>query len=231
MIKKQLHFRLPAHRIKEGSSSRTFASVGQEQPESDAEIWQAFKDGDTQALEYIYSEYVNKMYNYGCQLTTHEALVSDCIQALFTEMIRKRQQLGDTSSIKFYLFKALRRKLMRALKRELKQVSFSDLVRSEGFNVQNDTEAKFIQQEFSDQQKSIIANECNKLPAKQKEALLLYFYEGLSYQEIAETLGMTRTKSARALIYRAIHSLSNQLQHYKEVLYPFWPLLLASQLL
>ncbi len=199
--------------------------------QSEVEIWNAFKDGDEGALIYIYQEYANKMYNYGCQFTRQHEWVSDCIQELFTEMISKRHTLGDAPSIKFYLFKALRRKIVRRLKQEEKYIRDEQYLSSENFNILKDTSVKFIDQEFSDQQKEIISKECNKLPPRQKEALLLYFYEGMSYQEIAQIIGMTRTKSARALIYRAMDSLSKHLLPYKSVLYPFWPFLLATPFL
>jgi RNA polymerase sigma-70 factor (ECF subfamily) len=198
---------------------------------SDPEIWELFRNGDQAALTYIYQCYADKMYNYGCQFTDKHELVSDCIQELFTEIITKRKKLGKAVSIKFYLFKSLRRKLFRAIRKESKQQERAHLRASEAFNILEDGSVKFIDQEFSSFQKKIITEECNQLPARQKEALMLYFYEGLGYQEIAKTLGMTKTKSARVLIYRAIDSLSSRLQKYKHLLYPLLPLLLASRFL
>lgn len=198
---------------------------------SDQETWELFRNGDEAALTFIYQSYADKMYNYGCQFSDKHELVSDCIQELFTEIITKRKRLGQTVSIKFYLFKSLRRKLFRAVRKEQKRQKSAPTVAVEGFNILEDGSVKFIDQEFSSFQKKIITEECNQLPARQKEALMLYFYEGLSYQEIAKILDMTKTKSARVLIYRAIDSLSSRLQKYKHLLYPLLPLLLASQLL
>ena len=192
----------------------------------DRSIWRAFKKGEEKALTYIYEQYADKMYNYGCQLCQNQALVRDCIQELFVELISKKTNLGDTDHIKFYLFKSLRRKILRTLKRENLYVSDLDASQHSGFQILEDSSIKFIHQEFQEHQKTIIARECNELPYKQREALLLYFYEGMSYQQIAQTMGMTRTKSARALIYRALDSLSARLRRYKEFLYPLWPALL-----
>lgn len=197
----------------------------------DRETWELFRNGDQAALTFIYQSYADKMYNYGCQFTNKHELVSDCIQELFTEIITKRKRLGQAVSIKFYLFKSLRRKLFRAVRKENKQQKRAQHKGSEGFNILEDGSVKFIDQEFSSFQKKIITEECNQLPPRQKEALMLYFYEGLSYNEIAMTLGMTKTKSARVLIYRAIDSLSSRLNKYKHLLYPLLPLLLASRFL
>lgn len=228
MSENRLHF--SQYTLEESKNSGHDESTVQKVNKTDSEIWSAFRRGDEEALVYIYREYVNKMYNYGCQFTSQKELVSDCIQELFTEIISKRHKLGSTASIKHYLFKSLRRKLLRVLKKEKKYRQAGEISTLEGFNILEDTSVKFIHQEFTDQQKGIISSECNQLPTRQKEALLLYFYEGMSYKEIAETVGMSRTKSARALIYRAIDSLSQRLQKYKDILYPLWPLLLAGQI-
>lgn len=231
MNEKQLHLQSYDEPIEGGKNTHSERVPEKYGTQTDATLWNAFRKGDEEALVYIYKEYANKLYNYGCQFTTEKELVSDSIQELFTEIISKRHQLGSTHSIKFYLFKALRRKLMRVLKKEKKYLSGNELTEHAGFNILEDTSIKFMYQEFNQQQKAIIASECNKLPPKQKEALLLYFYEGMSYKEIAATTGMSRTKSARALIYRALDSLSVHLQKYKDILYPLWPVLLTSPLL
>ncbi|MDF9799609.1 RNA polymerase sigma factor (sigma-70 family) [Catalinimonas alkaloidigena] len=231
MNEKRLHFSQYEDQPKENCSPVQYERAAQKVSKSDAEIWRDFRRGDEEALVFIYTEYVNKMYNYGCQFTAQKELVSDCIQELFTEIISKRHKLGSTDSIKHYLFKALRRKLVRELKKEKKYQHQHETSTYQGFNILEDTSVKFINQEFTNHQKSIISSECNQLPVRQKEALLLYFYEGMSYKEIADTIGMSRTKSARALIYRAVDSMTRRLQKYKDILYPLWPLLVAAQLL
>lgn len=232
MDEKQVHFQqYNDDRVEKDHTPKLKVASDKDILKSDADIWREFRSGSEEALVYIYRQYGNKMYNYGCQFTRNKELVRDCIQELFTEIISKRQSLGDTVSIKFYLFKALRRKLLRVLSKDKKYLSSKEGTEHEGFNIQEDPAIKFIHQEFSDHQKGIITKECNKLPCKQREALLLYFYEGMNYKQIAETMGMNRTKSARAIIYRAIDSLSVHLQRYKDLLYPLWPFIFTYQFL
>lgn len=231
MDEDQVHLQQYSGKVEEHHTPKLKVASDKDVSKSDAAIWREFRNGNEEALVYIYREYANKMYNYGCQFTRNKELVSDSIQELFTEIIHNKKNLGDTVSIKFYLFKALRRKLLRVLRKEKKYLSRNETAEHEGFNILEDTSVKFIYQQFCDYQKAIITKECNKLPCKQREALLLYFYEGMSYKEIAETMGMTRTKSARAIIYRAIDSLSEHLQRYKEFLYPLWPFIFTCQFL
>ncbi len=182
---------------------------------SEEKIWQEFKAGHRGAFTYIYQKYVNELFNYGRQFTTNRDLVKDCIQDLFTHIIRKKDSLGHTDSIKAYLFKSFRRRLVKMISKEKRLGSH---YHDKGFEIEVSPELNFIRDQFSKQKSTLLEKHVNSLPVKQKEAILLYFYEGIPYHEIAEVLGMTKTKSARALLYRAIESLSKQLKPYKDIL-------------
>ena len=67
-----------------------------------------------------------------------------------------------------------------------------------------------INSQMDSDQQQIIEEKLNELPPLQREALLLYFYEGLKYDQIAELLGI-QVKSTRALIYRSLQSLGDLL--------------------
>jgi RNA polymerase sigma-70 factor (ECF subfamily) len=67
-------------------------------------------------------------------------------------------------------------------------------------------------------------------PKKQRE-LLPYTFEGLSYEEIAQIMAMTKVKSARALVYRALESLSEDLtiqQHVSQAITALWAICLTT---
>ena len=125
---------------------------------------------------------------------------------------KKRSKLGNTDSIKFYLYKSLRRKLVRQLKKESK---YSDSSIKGEFELELSPEVKIISEPDQKVQQELLEDAFNRLPVKQKEAVLLYFYEGLSYKEIASIMKMTKTKSARALLYRAIDTLNSILKENK----------------
>src|SRR5690606_25688256 len=62
---------------------------------------------------------------------------------------------------------------------------------------------------FSNEQITLLEKACNTLPERQREAIILYFFEELSYAEIAEVMNIGKISSTRALVYRAIDSLRN----------------------
>src|SRR3712207_1381315 len=87
---------------------------------SDTELWQAFKKGDEEAFDYIFEKHVHILYNYGRKFTPVSEIIEDCVQDLFVEVWEKKKLISDTDSIKFYLFKSLRLRIIRRLVKESK---------------------------------------------------------------------------------------------------------------
>ncbi len=185
---------------------------------SESEIWEQFKNGNEQAIIIVYRNYSDKLFNYGCQFTVKREIVEDCIQDLFIDLINRRKSLGKVVSVKFYLFKSLRYKLLRELKKQGRLAFRENFDGDQDFLINVSHEIKLINEQFSKDQKKLIKKYLNQLPPLQREALLLYFYEGMSYQQIADMMQTGKVKSTRALVYRAISSLSSFLESHKDKL-------------
>lgn len=165
-------------------------------------IWDEFLNGSDSALAYFYRIYAHKLFNYGRQIVPQNETVSDSIQDLFFELINKRKKLGKTTSIKNYLYASLRRRLIRHKEKNAKQISGEGKFEI-GFFMDEHSPVDL----FSSEQISIIEKACNELPERQREAILLLYYEELDYEEIAKIMNIGKIRSARALVYRAIDSL------------------------
>lgn len=177
-------------------------------------IWKDFVNDDQDALSQIFRTYSKKLYNYCRQFTADDALIWDVIQDLFYDLIRRKKNLTLPDSVTAYLLSSVRRKLLERLQKERKvDIQTFDLDRH-AFQIQLSKENELIRNELSLEQKEVVEKACNELPVKQREAVLLRFYEGLSYEEIAQVMGMTKNKSARALIYRGLESLSGKLSYF-----------------
>ena len=186
---------------------------------SDSQLWNEFLKGSDSALETIYRQYVNVLYNYGRQFSSDTDLVRDAVQELFCELIQSRERLGATTSIKFYLLASLRNKLVRKVKHEDRFSSSNDF--GGDFQIDFAADSDILRELCLDQSGELLQEAFNKLPIKQREAILLYFYEDVSYEEIAQIMEMTKVKSARALIYRALDSLQEIFNVGSKYSYPW----------
>lgn len=81
------------------------------------------------------------------------------------------------------------------------------------------SEVKLINQSLDDEIIERLSNSIDKLTARQKEAVMHFYYEGMSYQEIADIMDFQQVKSVRKLIYRAIDTLRKDLNDVKNKRY------------
>jgi RNA polymerase sigma factor (sigma-70 family) len=188
---------------------------------SDGEIWDEFRKGNEQAFAYLYKHYIVMLYHYGNRQTPDRNLVEDCIQDLFIDLWRNRRTLGDTTSIKFYLYKALKRTLVKKLISQRNHPTDADIPEEYDFEMVLSPELELVAQQLSQEQKDRLLKALNALTAHQKQAIVLKFYDGLSYQDIASLLSMS-IRSTYNLIYRAIGILRMHLEKIMAMLIFFY---------
>jgi len=178
---------------------------------SDAELWDTFKQGDEAAFVDIYKTYVNILYNYGVKFCGDGELVKDCLQDFFIYLRKNRETLGHTTSIKFYLFKSFRRRVVDYIQARKSELEKNQLVSGFQLQIEVSHEVKFIDSQLQEQQLLKLTNAIDALTEKEREAVFYYFYEGLSYQDIAEIMNFSHIASARRLIYRALSNIKEKI--------------------
>lgn len=169
-------------------------------------IWLQMKQGNGQALVQLYDLYVDLLSNYGRKFTDKSEIIEDAIQDLLTEIWIKKEKLSEPTSIKAYLLKAFRQKLLRQLSK-YKRISYlEDYTQL----VYCDEEPHFQQDEKSEQMQSFkfqLKKSLATLSPKQREAIMLRYTENLTYDEIAEIMGIKK-QSLYNLLHEAIQKLS-----------------------
>lgn len=175
-------------------------------------LWLAFREGSEDAFTALYHTYSTVLYQYSYRIVQDEELVKDCIQTLFIELWKSRQNLTNPTSIKFYLFKAIRRKLYHTLRRETPLLSIDPLTDSYDTEVDFSPEFNLIATEISAQQKQQIEQAINRLTNRQKEAITLLYIEGLSYAEISDIMTL-KVRTVYNLVHAALENLRAYLNH------------------
>jgi RNA polymerase sigma factor (sigma-70 family) len=177
--------------------------------EHDEQLWEAFKQGNQQALAIMYQKHFFKLYNYGMKITLDADLVKDSIQDLFIHIWKNRQNLSSTTSIKYYLFKALRRKIVEEIKKnKLTHTSYQEHL---DFVFELPHEEKIIQSQITSEQKEKLLQYLNKLPRRQKEAIFLRYYENMTPQEVSSIMSLS-IESTYVLFSKALHYLRGNMQ-------------------
>ena len=165
---------------------------------TESALWAAFKDGDEKALAAMYDRFTGPLFNYGYKVLPETETVKDAIQELFIELWKRKASLSDTDSIKYYLFKSLRRKLTR-IKGKLWKSGKSLEGTVEPF--QSSHEHYLIDQQVSGERRSRIIEMLDQLTPRQREAIFLRYFEELSYEQIAYIMEL-----GKQAVYNHIHS-------------------------
>lgn len=147
-------------------------------------IWEKFRSGDRRAFEIIYEEYVDALYSYGSRITHRRALLEDAIQDLFIDVYSYGWQLRNAGSLEFYLYKSLKRIIIRKLKDDCRFTHPDSL--AEHFDLKFSLEESLTEE--PDEYTIRLREELKQLDSRKRELLFLKFNSGLTYAEIGELL-------------------------------------------
>jgi len=175
----------------------------------DTEVWQAFRKGDEAAFQQIYTNYVRVLFSYGNKITTDFSLVEDCVHDLFVELWGRKEHLGDTTSLKLYLFKGLKRKIIRKLAHQKKTI-FTENAPPSSFGFTSSYESSLIREQLTEEQHRRLVRAMANLTERQREVLFLRFHVNMSYEEIADLLSLNY-QSVSNLVFRAMKTLRKEM--------------------
>lgn len=162
-----------------------------------------FIQNDVGAFNEIYASYYNRLLRYGIIIHPNPEVVGDVIQDLFVWILQHPENLKKINNFEVYLFQSLKRNLLQHLG---KQGHFRRIISQFAGSQEtsdNNIEDRLIKQETNASNKEWLRQQLDTLPAKQKEVIYLRYYEGLTYEEIAEVMSksnqVVRNYASRAL--------------------------------
>jgi RNA polymerase sigma factor (sigma-70 family) len=166
-------------------------------------LWKACQKGDSKAFSELYELLIQDLLRYGHRVTSDHQLIRDSIQDLFLHLWRRRETLTDTDSVKFYLYRSLRNRIMRNLPRTISPPA--DMTTAE-FPI----ETLWIEHESAEIQIERLRKALTSLPRRQQEAIQLRYYHDFTPEEIGAIMEIN-TQSVRNLLHRAILHLREAL--------------------
>jgi|GEM_PF-68584 len=177
----------------------------------DTVLWRQFKDGNEVAFSTIYKRFIVALFNYGEIITSDRELIEDSIHDLFVELWKKTDSIAQVESVKYYLFKGLKRKIVKNLEKKRK-LPLKETFEDHDFEIVLSHEFGLIAGEVSAIQKENVLKALNQLSRRQKEVIVLRFYDGMAFSEIAKLLDISQ-KSTYTLVYRALAAMRDSLEN------------------
>ncbi|MBX3043653.1 MAG: RNA polymerase sigma factor [Candidatus Kapabacteria bacterium] len=178
--------------------------ISEEEIKHNAE--EAMVKGSAEAFQILYNNYAQKVYRFCLRMLGEEENANDAFQEVFVRIYENRHQFkGDNFGA--WLFTIARNTCLNYIRTKKEQTSFD-----ESYHHKSDDNEKM---DFSTKEQ--IEKAIAELPVPMREALLLREYEDMSYQEIAETLGIelslakVRVHRARLILRKILKPLVKEL--------------------
>ncbi len=178
---------------------------------TDAELVRRIRLGDDRALEEIFRRYYAGMCFFVRRFVHAPDVAEELVQDVFFKLWSKRESLNDIDATKTYLYRAARNTALNHLRRRKLEQSWEEkeAQRGEPQSLGGTDDAT-----SSDEVRRAVVAAIEKLPARCGEIFLLSRDGGLTYGEIASTLGIS-IKTVETQMGRALKSLRLSLAKFR----------------
>jgi RNA polymerase sigma factor (sigma-70 family) len=169
-------------------------------------LWNEYRSGNADAFGALVRVHYPDLFHYGTRFTRDADLVKDCLQDLFLELWINRETISETSFVKYYLLKALRRKLTRKIGRSRYTGSWEELHFESMLNGTHSVETSNIREEGLAELARKMRQALAGLSKRQQEVIYLRYYFDADTDEIAEIMSVNR-QSVYNLLHDALKKL------------------------
>jgi RNA polymerase sigma-70 factor, ECF subfamily len=172
----------------------------------DDELMVCLANDDRKAFEYIFRTYYQDLCRFGTTYVKDKDVAEELVQQIFINIWERRYELTISTSMKAYLFTAVRNKSFNYLKLQLPKEYKKVDVDNVGFVDASNKEEDIIFEDL----KIYVAKAIDTLPVKCRAIFNLSRNSGLTYKEIAEELDIS-VKTVENQIGIALKKMREQL--------------------
>ena len=174
------------------------------------ELWLGLKSGDKQAFEQLYRQYVKVLFQLGTSITGDPDFVEDCIQELFIDLWKYRENVKPTDNVRLYLYRSLSNKINKEKKKAFKGNEKRWQAAADYPNHLESVETTIVNAQREEVLQKKLANSLKELPIRQSEVIQYLFFENLSYEATAKLMGIN-LRSVYTLAWKALSTLKKSI--------------------
>ena len=167
-------------------------------------------EGDQAAFLELYDRYRDPIFRFAYRLLGAVEIAEDVTHDCFLSLIRKPENFRpERASLKTYLYAAARNLALKHFRDQGRETGLDEISEEPSESPRRGPLRRLLDEELVALVREAIFN----LPPLQREALILFEYEGLSLNEVAEIAG-TDAGAVKARLYRAREGLRRILSPY-----------------
>ena len=178
--------------------------------QTEADIIEACKEGDREAFHILFEEHKDRVYTIAFHYSGDESMARDVTQQVFLKLFTTIGQFRENSQFSTWLYRIVANACADEHRKRGRFVPFSPEIEVSKMTVKSSQEEAYHRRQVADSVSAAIA----ELTPKLRLPILLKYVEGLSYDEIAEALGISiGTVSSR--LNRGHKMLARKLGHLR----------------
>lgn len=166
---------------------------------------------DERAFETLFRKHYPALVNFSIKYVTDQEAAEEIVQDVFLNIWSKSENLHIHTTIKSYLFGAVRNASLNFLKHQKVRQAYVD---KQMLKVNQPEHVDFLE---LDELKERISAAMDKIPTKCREIFELNRFEGKRYKEIAEELNLS-LKTVENQMGKALKILREELGEYLPIL-------------
>jgi len=168
---------------------------------------------DITDFEKLFKSHYSKLCSYANLFLNDPDASEDVVQEIFFKLWKNRDELTINTTIKSYLFRAVRNGCMNVIdhisvREAYKIVNEEDMKISEGTLVDETIVSELEQR---------IRETIDQLPSERRKVFIMSRFDGLKYREIADRLNIS-VKTVENQMYQALKFLREKLADYLPLL-------------
>ena len=169
-------------------------------------------EGEQAAFLELYERYRDPIFRFAYRLLGSVEVAEDVTHDCFLSLIRKPGNFRpELASLKTYLYAAARNLALKHFRDQGRETGLEEVSEEPKESSRRGPLRKVLDEELATQVREAILS----LPPLQREAVILFEYEGLSLNEVAAVAG-TDAGAIKARLYRAREGLRRMLRPYLE---------------
>lgn len=174
--------------------------------EADVQLLQAWQDGEPGAGDELFARHFHSVFRF-FRSKVDDALAEDLTQATFLGCMRGRDSLRDHGSFRTYLFVVARNELYLHFRRRGRQDKVLDFRSVSAADLATGPSSMLAAKE----EQQLLLEALRLIPVDFQIAIELYYWEGLSTEELAEVQGIP-AGTVRSRLTRAREQIGRRMQ-------------------
>ena len=187
-----------------------------ESTRSDFKYVKGIRSSDPAAFASLFRKYYEPLYHFAGRFVKDAQAAENIVQDVFIKLWDKRAEWHVQSSVKSYLYTAVKNHSLNYLKREKSMIPIDEVAANLRHCIPS-PEEDLIENEMAEAVREAI----ERLPQQCRRIYLMKRYDDLTYSEIAEVLNVS-INTVKTQMKRAIKSLHKNLAYLFSMLWIFF---------